>query len=688
MSEDIFKLSQKDIETILGNYHYVFNNNNEYANSQKNRVIIDYMLYKRTPLLNWQNAELNSYKLLVLNTLEYLMEKDKFKNVHEYCINKYKEILNTEKIIQIPKFDLNLKDEQILIPRKRPNISTFKCMLNFIDNVNEHINQCLNTIEETYKLISDNNLDTNVINNLNKIILTASTIIINQTDFYSNEFNQSFDFEIDYDHDFEMLLNNLAHFSTTLTTIHMCLQNTDEIQLCALKILAIYYQFRLKISIRKNNTYDFKLHKDILICNFMVQFFKKYITNYEDILNMFIKYYVDYYKHIGDLYYEESLMNVYNEMHKKYLALCSYDNYLRANLMCTEIVKLEIKNVINSKITELKNKYHFDTTICSYSPCYYINASEILKTDQQYENYKNQDLLNIFIEIQNYTEIQSRNYIIGLKNIMLFMDKNIKSIINQSNKEKNKISYNMNLGAHGLITGNFFYNNKEIEFTESNNWSNFVISYVNFVRNLLHFYEYYVNISKQITDSFQNEIIHENIVKYKIYLDSVVYEYCDSDVFKNDISNKLLNTDIMAIVGLIYNTYALTNDEKYKNLFKIFIKKMYLKQIENAININENLNQTTLNYCEMALINLINVLDYKILDWNDIYNKFKEKVIKYYKNQLSEFYEIYVDSNSTDIEKKNIGYRFFNVCSKLKQLTEIEEKFENIYNELSKCTIN
>lgn len=682
MDTSIAKLSQSDIETFLGIYYNIFNNDDEYYNSLKIQVIVECMLYKYDSLLKDQNTELNSYKLLVLNVLEYLMEKDKFNLIHEYCIKKYKEILNKEEIVQIPKFDLSVNEDQMLIPRKTENTYMFKYLSNILDDINDHINQCLNTIEETYKLILDNNLNTDVINNLNKIILTASTIIINQTEFCGNEFEQFLDSEIDYNHDFEILLNNLAKFSTTLTTIHMCLQNTDEVQLCALKILAICYQFRLKILIEKNNTFDYELHKQILICNFIVQFFKRYITNYERISNIFIKYYVNYYKHIADLYYQESLTNISNEMYKKHLALCSYDNYLRANLMCTEIIKPEIKKAIDSKIAKLKNKYNFETFLSIHSLCYYINPNKMLTIKQQYKIDKMDDLLNIFIEIQNYEKNQTQNYMIESKNMMLYMDKNIKSIINQNHNEKNKFSYNMNLGIYGLITGNFFYSNKEIEFTESNNWTNFVISYVNFVRNLLHFYEHYVNMSKHIDDPLQNEFINENIIKYKTYLDSVVYEYYNSDLFKNNTPKKLLSNDIIAIVGLFYNTYALTKDEKYKNLFKTFTKEIYLYKIKKVVNSNEDLTQTTLSQCETALVNLVNVLDYKISDWKDIYDKFKEKVIEYYKNRLDQFYEIYVDSNSTNIKRKNISIRFYNVCSKLKQLTEIEEKYENLYNEI------
>ena len=683
MNEDIFKLSRRDIETILSQYYYVFNSNDEYVNSSKIRAIIDYMLYERQSLLNNnQNIQGNPYKLLVLNTLEYLMEKSKFKIVHEYCLAKYKEILNKNEIVQLPKFDLNLDDTQMLLPRKTRDATAFKYILNFINGANSYVEQCLTTIEETYNLITTNNLNNNVINHLNKIIKTASAIIIDQAEFYSTDFNQYLDFEIEFDDEFGTLLNNLGKFSTTLSTIHMCLQNTDEIQLCALKILAIYYQFRMLILIQKNRTFDFKIHKEILILGFTLQFFKRYITDYDYILNIFITYYVDYYKHVGDLYYQEISKTIYNERYKKYLALCAYDNYLRGDLMCTEHIKIETRNAIKSKLTELKNEYQFGSNINNYSPCYYINANEILLTNQEYETHTDQELLDIFIEIQNREQNQIQDHMIGPENIMLVIDKNIKTIINQSNKEKCLITYNIALGTYGLLSNDYIYNNKPMVFMNSNNWSDFIISYIKFSQYLLFYHKHYTDLLKQTVNPTRYKIVVEHIAVYKNYLDSVVYEYCNSNIFKESILNKLLATDLMAIIGIIYNSYVLTKDEKYMILFKELIKNVYIQYMKKIGEMDENLTKETISYSESVLVNLINNLNCKILDWSEVYIKFREKVLNYYKNQLNEFYNVYMDTNSTDIEKKNIGYRFFNIISKVKQLTTIEDKFENVYNKI------
>ena len=681
MNEDIFKLSRKDIESFLGHYDYVFNSNDEYTQSQKIRTIIDYTLYESKPIFdNNQDVENKEYKLLLLNTLIYLMEKSPFKTVYDYCILKYKEILNKNEIIQIPKFDLNLDDTPMLLPRNTRDTTAFKYILNFINNANSCIEQCLNTIDETYNLITTNNLNSNVINHLNKIIKTASTIIIDQAEFYSTDFNQYLDFEINSDEEFGVLLKNLGKFSSTLTTIHMCLQNTDEIQICALKILAIYYQFCMIYLIQKNNAFSYKIHEEILIINFILQFFKKYITDYDRILNIFITYYVEYYKHVGDLYYQEISKTGYNETYKKYLALCAYDNYLRANLMSTEVVQTEILKSIILKITELKNEYQFGTNINTYTPCYYINVNEILSTNQQYETYTNQELLDIFIEIQNHESIQ--NYTIGTKNIMLAVDKNIKTIINQSNKEKCEIAYNIALGTYGLLSNDYIYNNKPTKFMNSNDWSDFIVSYIKFAQYLLYYHKHYTDLLKQTVNPTRYEIVVEHIAVYKNYLDSVVYEYCNSNVFKNDILNKLLTTDLMAIIGIIYNSYVLTKEEKYINLFKELIKNVYIKYMKNISETTNDLTEETISYSESVLVNLINVLNYKITNWSEVYIKFREKVLNYYKNQLNEFYKIYTDNNSTDIEKKNSGYRSFYMILKLKQLTTIDSKFEKVYNEV------
>lgn len=672
--------SQLNIETILNTYHDIFNTTNEYGKAVRSRAIIDFLLYSRAELLHNAGNQSNSFKLLVLNTFEYIMEEYKFTDVHNFCIAKYSEILNKNKIVQLPKF-IPITNGQILVPRQKRSDDAFRYMLEHLGQMDEYLNNCLNNLEETYNLISSNNFDKNYLTQLNDAIRITSTIIYRNAEYYGDNFENFISTEINFDDTLNVLLRNLIKYSSTLTTIHMLLQNTDEIQLQSLKLLGVYWKLVLRQSISQNTNFEFEPHKHILMNGLLINFFKKYIIGYDDIMDTFKDYYEKYHIHIGNLYYDDYLKNIYSDYYKKYLALCAYENYLRADMF-----RQITDTTITRKMSELKTKYEFENKF-NNTPCYYLNIYQKLSPEKLYGVNTNNQLFQICKELQEYNITQPDDYKISVQNITLYTDKMLKNIINNHNKEIAEVTTDFDTGMYGLLSNVHYYARQNKNITKTNDWSKFIKSYVEFIQDELHWYSFYIKQSAQIQQSEYMYTLNKNIQDYREFLNTTAYEHFNSTVFKSEIINKLTSDDLLLILGTIYNTFVVIsenepqNDYGYLTLFKDLSKQYLLKQLSEIANSSKNLSSDTLNIIEMSIINLVNNLNCKMSEWGDIFEKIVKKIIEYYNMIIDNFHKVYINS-VIDGEKKNIGYKLFNMINNLKSISVIDSKYNEAYNEI------
>lgn len=498
----------------------------------------------------------------------------------------------------------------------------------------------------------------------------------------------------------EKAINNIIGLSGILTTIYICLDQTNEIQLTAIKLNVMYNAIYMYLEILKQGTnFDETIHKHILINGLNIYLYKDYLSDYEFYASKFKKYCSQYYKTIAMKNYEIYTKTEEENVLKKYYRSIVVINYLRANCMVpislidssivSELINLDIeldpglsrnKNKKLIKISKQKKRNNLKS-----SDDMYYKLEDFIMVD-----FECTECINVIQDLMSYplmevntkldTTLTTRLINVIIKYRDHFEDfPDINFWLHQVNKLANAINDNdsNNITQRAIVNSD--------GTIKSEIWHDIWLNSKNVLESIMNTIENDVELLKNTDNEFKKEEFISSI-NNNLSMINHNYIFYNSDVFKNELTNQFDYKILQYIIGAFYTIYSLEIDDidLYIEKFKKLCDELSIIYFEKRL--KELINEFWLKFDKKRLIEvlIISFMLKKIYNYDEtknqvLWSKYKETMYDHFMNYVKYYEKEYNNSLRHEHERIYIGYKLLTYISKVARYNTLNEKYEKLY---------
>ena len=687
----------------------IYDESSKYINVLKNKFVIEEMYNSHLREFNDEQfaAKYPYHEMATLSKLFIVLESFPNDTIKTHIEERLEKLMNG-KNFRIPKsVALEGENDNIMFPpstrETNDQTETLEQILNTMKIDMETLGNMLEYLLSVYNIYNTTpvNNNTELKENLRYMLAKTSTHIyeINQryakwcTTYKIENASSTF-------LENEIAINNIIGLSGILTTIFICLDQTNEIQLTAIKLNVMYNAIYMYIEILKQeNNFDETIHRHILLNGLNIYLYQDYLSDYEFYANKFKSYCSLYYKTIATENYELYSQITEETIQKRYYRSAVVVNYLRAHsiipidatesALVSELLKLDIE--LDAGLPRNKNLIKTSNW----------KRGNLIKTQDL--EYKFEDFVNMAVEckecvnviqdlmayplMENDTKLDSTLTTRLINAIIKYKEQyedfpDINFWLHQSNKLITLINHNESVQAkqRAVINSNGTIN--------SETWHNIWLNSKKVLESIMTTIENDVEILKNTENNLKKEELMLNINNNLSMIDHN-YKFYNSNVFKTELTSQFDYKILQYIIGAFYNIYSLDIDnvETYKEKFEKLCDELSIIYFEKRL--QELINEFWLKFKKEQLVEILIVsfMLKKIYKYDEtknptLWSKYKETMNEHFMNYVERYEKEFVNNARHEHEKIYIGYKLLTYISKVSRYHSLSEKYKNLYEDI------
>lgn len=685
----------------------IYDESSDYIKVLKNKFVIEEMYRSHLNDFNDDDFTINNinYKeIATLSKLFIVLEQFPIEIIQQHIEERLEKIMQG-KNFRIPKsIAIEGDDDNIMFqPLNDREIDSEQDSLNDVlikmkIDINI-LNSMLEYILSVYDIYEEKSITNNepLKENFQYMLAKTSTYIYNINQYYKNfcSMYKIRDASKTILTD-ESMINNIIELSGLLTTIYICLDQTNNIQLTAIKLNVMYNAIYMYIEIiKQENNFDENIHKHILLNGINIYLYQSYLYDYEFYAEEFKNYCLKYYRKIASEAYLTYNNLIEESVLKKYYRSVVVVNYLRANSFLT------INNSESVIVGELlKLDFEFDPGLTRNKDN--VKLSNWKPKNKRNLEYKFEDFINMNSDCKECSDIIHELMSHSLNEINTKIDSTLPARIRTAILKYNEVYQNfpdINFWLH--------QNNKIEKYTKKTNetrtttkrakinidgtvnletWHNIWLNSKNILENVMANIKNNIKILNSNENQYKKE---ELLLEIENDLSMIYYNYTfyNSDVFKNDLINQFDYKILQYIIGAFYEIYNLNieNINNYNKQFEDLCDQLSIIYFKERL--NELIKEFWIKFSKERLMEvlLVSFMLKKIYGYDndvDLWTNYNTTMENHFTIYVDKYLKEFNNNSLHEHERIYIGYKLLIYISKLSRYGTLNEKYKEIYNSI------
>lgn len=706
MSIDL-SFSKVDLDLMYKYLPFIlYDESSKYINVLKNKFVIEEMYNSHLNEFNDADFALNNtnHEMAILSKLFCVLETFPHDTIKKHVEDRLETIMKG-KNFRIPKLiQLEGEDDNVMFPPLTRDINseqdTLEQVLTKMKIDTETLSNMLEYILSIYEIYDEKDITNNesLKENFQYMLSKTSTHIYEINQYYKNwcATYKIRDAAKAFLKD-ENAINNIIGLSGILSTIYVCLDQTNTIQLTAIKLNVMYNALYMYLEILKQeNNFNETIHRHILLNGLNIYLYKAYLSDYEFYEEEFKKYCLKYYCNTAENAYISYNNIVEETVLKKYYRSIVVVNYLRAN--CISPIKPSESAIVNEL---LKLDFEFDPGLSRNKK--QIRLSNWKPTVKRSSDYKFEDFINMNPDCKECSNVTQELMFYPMIEINTTLDSTLPAAIRTTILKYQEVYQDfpdVNFWLHQSVKLDKYSKqpNEENPQTRAKinldgtinleTWHNIWLNSKNVLESVVATIKNNINMLNTTENEYKKEELSLDIDNNlsMIYHN---YKFFNSDVFKTNLIEQFDYKILQYIIGAFYDIYSLEieNTHNYNESFEKLCDELSIIYFKKRL--EELMGEFWIKYSKECFIEtlLISFMLKKIYGYDE--NKNPELWSKY-NETMNRHFTIYVEKYEKEFNNKSlheheqiyVGFKLLTYISKLSRYTTLSEKYKELYNSI------